>query len=59
MLWLHQPEPLPPNTHLLFPELANEESVPSDGKDPKGEKMMEELGRSKPGRPLQPDREEG
>lgn len=25
MLWLHQPEPLPPNTHLLFPELANEE----------------------------------
>lgn len=27
------------------PELTQEESVPSDGKDEVGEKMMEELGR--------------
>ena len=25
ILWLHEPEPLPPSTDLLFPELANEE----------------------------------
>lgn len=25
LLWLHEPEPLPPNTDLLFPELAIEE----------------------------------
>lgn len=31
------------------PEIAQEEDIPSDGKDKKGEKMMEELGRDKPG----------
>lgn len=31
------------------PELTQEESVPTDGKDKKGERMMEELGRDKPG----------
>lgn len=41
------------------PELANEESVPSDGKDHKGERMMEELGRDKPGRPLESDHDDG
>lgn len=40
------------------PEITQEESVPSDGKDKKGEKMMEELGADKPGRPLAADREE-
>src|SRR5262245_55071731 len=25
MLWLHEPQPLPPNTELLFPELATAE----------------------------------
>jgi|UPI0005717F05 hypothetical protein len=29
------------------PELASEESVPLDGKDEVGEKMMEDLGREK------------
>jgi hypothetical protein len=29
------------------PELSSEESVPSDGKDEVGEKMMEELGRER------------
>jgi hypothetical protein len=32
------------------PELSSEESVPLDGKDPIGEKMMEELGRDKKAR---------
>ncbi len=40
------------------PELRQEESVPSDGKDRQGEKMMEELGRDKPGKPLAPDQED-
>lgn len=31
------------------PEIAHEEDIPSDGKDKKGEQMMEELGRDKPG----------
>lgn len=31
------------------PRITQEEAVPSDGKDKKGEQMMEELGRSKPG----------
>ena len=31
------------------PEIAHEEDIPSDGKDKKGEQMMEELGRNKPG----------
>ncbi|MBT2325038.1 hypothetical protein J7E62_22145 [Variovorax paradoxus] len=30
------------------PELAFEESIPSDGKDPEGEKMIDELGKEKP-----------
>lgn len=34
------------------PEIGQEESVPSDGKDKEGEKMMEELGADKPGKPL-------
>lgn len=29
------------------PEITQEESVPSDGKDELGEKMMEDLGRDK------------
>jgi len=29
------------------PEITQEESVPSDGKDPVGEKMMDELGRER------------
>jgi hypothetical protein len=29
------------------PELGNEESVPLDGKDPVGEKMMDDLGRER------------
>ena len=31
------------------PGLTQEEDIPSDGKDKKGEQMMEELGRNKPG----------
>ena len=34
------------------PDIVQEESIPSDGKDRKGEKMMEELGRDKPAPPL-------
>lgn len=44
-------KPPPPSTDELLneePEIVQEESVPSDGKDTKGEKMMEELGRHKP-----------
>lgn len=40
------------------PELRLEESIPSDGKDEQGEKLMEELGRDKPGKPLAPDRQQ-
>ncbi len=29
------------------PEIVQEESVPSDGKDLEGEKLMEEIGRTK------------
>lgn len=29
------------------PEITQEESIPSDGKDEKGEKMMEDLGRER------------
>ena len=32
------------------PEIAFEESVPLDGKDPVGEKMIEELGQTHPDR---------
>lgn len=45
----------PPATPNEEPELVQEESVPTDGKDRKGERMMEELGRDKPGPPLAPD----
>lgn len=31
------------------PRIAQEDDIPSDGKDEKGEQMMEELGRDKPG----------
>lgn len=34
------------------PEIANEESVPLDGKDTEGEKMIEELGESDAGKKL-------
>lgn len=37
------------------PALAREEDIPSDGRDPKGEQMMEELGRDKPGPKLSED----
>ena len=32
--------------------MAREEDIPSDGKDEKGEQMIQELGRDKPGPPL-------
>ena len=32
------------------PEITNEDSVPSDGKDPVGEKMIDELGKSDAGK---------
>jgi hypothetical protein len=50
-----------PDTHQHPPPMKDEpepnaeESVPSDGKDREGEKMMEELGRDKPGKPLAPE----
>ena len=34
------------------PQIGQEESVPSDGKDEEVEKMMEALGADKPGKPL-------
>ncbi len=34
----------PNDAHNEEPEIVQEESVPSDGKDVEGEKMMEELG---------------
>ncbi len=34
------------------PRIAQEDDIPSDGRDKKGEQMMEELGRDKPGPPL-------
>jgi hypothetical protein len=40
----HPPTKAPGNEE---PEPAQEESVPSDGKDSKGEQMMEELGRER------------
>lgn len=39
------------------PELAFEESIPSDGKDPVGEKMIDELDQAKPDE-TNPDRTE-
>lgn len=33
------------------PDIVQEESIPSDGKDRKGEQMMEELGRTSRRRP--------
>lgn len=46
---------IPPTDHE--PEITQEESVPSDGKDEVGEKMMEDLGRERgrdKKRPLDP-----
>lgn len=40
--------PQPPRSNEE-PGITQEEAVPSDGKDKKGEQMMEELGRNKPG----------
>jgi len=45
----HQTTPAPQPTSNEEPRITQEEAVPSDGKDTKGEQMMEELGRSKPG----------
>ncbi len=45
----------PPPPSNEEPEFTQEESVPSDGKDEEGEKMIEELGADKPGKPLSPD----
>ncbi|MET0542652.1 MAG: hypothetical protein ABWZ88_12935 [Variovorax sp.] len=39
--------PTPERPQPDEPEITQEESVPSDGKDAKGEKMMEELGRER------------
>lgn len=44
-----QPTPNQPPRSNEEPGITQEESVPSDGKDKKGEQMMEELGRDKPG----------
>ena len=44
-----QPQQKQPSHINEEPEVVQEESVPLDGKDEKGEKMMEELGRNKPG----------
>lgn len=40
------------------PEITQEESVPTDGKDEKGEAMMEDLGRNKPGPALREQTED-
>ena len=50
------PAPAPQSHPNEEPEIQQEEAVPSDGRDRKGEKMMEELGENKPGRPLSPDK---
>ena len=42
-----RPPPLDPYEVNEEPELAFEESVPLDGPDPEGEKMIEELGQEK------------
>ncbi|CAN5779144.1 hypothetical protein BH11PSE13_BH11PSE13_27730 [soil metagenome] len=47
-------QPMPPGSEE--PEVTQEDSVPSDGKDKEGEKMMEDLGRERkaqdePGQP--------
>ncbi|MEJ7685923.1 MAG: hypothetical protein WKG52_02355 [Variovorax sp.] len=39
------------------PEIAFEESIPSDGKDPVGEKMIDDLGRDKLNKPNEPKNE--
>ena len=52
-----QPTPAPLGHPNEEPEIRQEEAVPSDGKDSKGEKLMEELGDNKPGRPLAPDKD--
>ena len=47
------PTPTPPSSRPSpggrndEPEITQEESVPSDGKDKKGEQMIEELGRER------------
>ncbi len=47
-------QPMPPGSEE--PEVTQEDSVPSDGKDKEGEKMMEDLGRERKeqGEPRQP-----
>jgi len=48
MLMTHDPKTTPQNGGGdAEPEITQEESVPSDGKDEVGEKMMEELGRDR------------
>lgn len=42
-----QRNPATPNGNNDEPELGADESVPLDGKDPVGEKMIEELGRER------------
>lgn len=44
-----QPDPPQQPRSNEEPRITQEEAVPSDGKDQKGEQMMEELGRNKPG----------
>jgi len=39
--------PVPAGASKEEPEITQEESIPSDGKDREGEKMMEELGRER------------
>ncbi|KQP11796.1 hypothetical protein [Pseudorhodoferax sp. Leaf267] len=45
----HKPDPADQPRIDEEPGITQEEAVPSDGKDTHGEKMMEELGRDKPG----------
>lgn len=52
------PTPAPQGQTNEEPEIRQEEAVPSDGRDRKGEKLMEELGKDKPGRPLAPDQDD-
>jgi hypothetical protein len=51
------PVPTSPQGASDEPEMTDEESVPSDGKDEAGEQMIEDLGRDLRDRPPPPSRE--
>ena len=50
-----RPPPLDPYEVNEEPELASEESVPLDGPDPEGERMIQELGQEKRRRQAEQD----